>query len=127
MLERERVNAIFADARTLHADAVEELEQGNIRNAAEKAWGATKRATDALILARTGAEPRSSGKTSQGLRQLRHQDPDLETLRLRYGARQSFLHGTAFYDGICEPEEDLIFDIHATGDYIRDAEVMAER
>ena len=32
------------------------LAQGRIRNAAEKAWGATKRATDAVILARTGLQ-----------------------------------------------------------------------
>ena len=30
------------------------LAQGRIPNAAEKAWGATKRATSALILVRTG-------------------------------------------------------------------------
>ena len=50
----DRIQAIFQDARELQADALEMLAQGRIRNAAEKAWGATKRATDALILARTG-------------------------------------------------------------------------
>ena len=43
----DQVRAIFDDARTLHADALEMLDQGKVRNAAEKAWGATKRATDA--------------------------------------------------------------------------------
>ena len=33
------------------------LEAGDLRDAAEKAWGATKRATDALILRYTGREP----------------------------------------------------------------------
>ena len=50
----ERVAAIFADARTIHGEALERLQAGDIRDAAEKAWCATKRATDALILARTG-------------------------------------------------------------------------
>ena len=51
-----RIDEIFQDARELQADALEMLALGKVRNAAEKAWGATKRATDALILARTGEE-----------------------------------------------------------------------
>ena len=125
MLETERVSVIFADARVLYDDALAEMVRGNLRNAAEKAWGATKRATDALILARTGEEPRTSGQTMQAIRLLRHQDPSLETLRLRYTSRQSLLHGRCFYDGRCEPEIDVITDIRSTIDYIRDAEEMA--
>ena len=49
----DQVRAIFADVRQVHAQALERLEQGDVRDAAEKAWCATKRATDALILART--------------------------------------------------------------------------
>ncbi len=125
ILETERVSVIFADARFLYADALAQLEQGSLRNAAEKAWGATKRATDALLLARTGQEPRTSGQTIQRLRALRRVDPALETLRLRYSTRQYLLHGHCFYDGICEPEDDLVADIRETIDYIRDAERLA--
>ena len=50
----DRVQAIFQDARELQADALEMLSLGKVRNAAEKAWGTTKRATNALMLARTG-------------------------------------------------------------------------
>jgi hypothetical protein len=125
MLETDRISFLFADARTLYDDALEMLAQGRLRNAGEKAWCATKRATDALILARTGEEPRSSGQTMRGIRQLRHQDPSLENLRMRYATRQSFLHGACFYDGITEPEDDLIADIRETIDYIRDAEEMS--
>ena len=57
MLVTERGRYIMADAWTLYADAIEMLDQGRIRNAADKPWGATKRATDALILERTGEEP----------------------------------------------------------------------
>ena len=53
MVATDRVLEIFADARILQADALEMLAQGKFRNAAEKAWGAAKRATDALVLART--------------------------------------------------------------------------
>ena len=43
------VSVIFADARQVHAEALERLTQGDIRDAAEKAWLATLRATNALI------------------------------------------------------------------------------
>ena len=117
--------SLLADARELYDDALEMLEQDRLRNAADKAWCATKRATDALILARTGDEPRTSGETMRMLRQLRRQDPSLEPLRKDYAVRQSFLHGRAFYDGILEPEDDLIADVRETIDFIRDAGVMA--
>ena len=54
---QDRVDELFADARNVHAQAIERLQNGDIRDAAEKAWCATKRATDTLILARTGEEP----------------------------------------------------------------------
>ena len=126
MLETERVDYLFADARELYEDALEMLDQERLRNAADKAWVATKRATDALILARTGEEPRTSGQTMRMLRQLRRQDPALEPLRLRYGQRQSFLHGACVYDGILEPADDIIADVRETLDFIQEAEVMAQ-
>ncbi len=126
MLETERVGYLFADAREMYEDAMEMLDQRRLRNAADKAWLATKRATDALILARTGEEPRTSGQTMRMIRQLRRQDPALETLRRKYGYRQSFLHGACFYDGILEPEDDIIADVRETLDYIQEAEAMAQ-
>ena len=125
MLEAERISYLFSDARSLYDDALEVLEQGRLRNAADKAWGATKRATDALVLARTGEEPRTSGQTMRMLRLLRRQDPSLEPLRKDYLSRQSLLHGLAFYDGILEPEEDLVADVRETIDFIEEAERMA--
>ena len=127
MLETKQVDYLFADARTLYDDALEMLDQGRLRNAAEKAWCATKRATDALILARTATEPRTSGQTARMLQQLRRQDPSLEQMRLQYGARQYFLHGRCFYDGILEPEDAIIADVRETIDYIQNAETMATR
>ena len=65
-----RIEEIFQDARELQADALEMLAQGRIRNAAVKSWGATKRATDALILARTGEEPERTPETEAALQML---------------------------------------------------------
>ncbi len=126
MLETEQVTIIFADAWVLHADALEELDRGKLRNAAEKAWGATKRATDALVLARTGSEPRSSGQTIRGIRRLGAQNIALKQLELLCTNRSQVLHGLCFYNGNCEPEELLIKDIRETADYIRDAEGLAQ-
>ena len=84
------------------------LEAGAIRDAAEKAWGATKRATDALILARKGELPETTAGTN----------PALETLVGRYFTRISYLHGSCFYNGMCGPDTDR--RILQTSDYIED-------
>ena len=80
-----------------------------------------------MILERTGREPRSSGRTHSAIRGMRDESPALDSLANRYSQRMQDLHGTCFYDGICEPEEQVIRDIHATADYIRDAEALAVR
>ena len=121
----DRVPAIFADARSVHADALRLLEAGDIRDAAEKAWCATKRATDALILARTDEEPQISSDTARGLVRLATEDRVFRALRRRYHSRQSMLHGDCFYLGLCEPIDDTERRIRQTADYINDAESLA--
>ena len=125
MLTTDRVPAIFADARAVHADALRVLEAGDVRDAAEKAWCATKRATDALILARTGEEPEISSDTARGLVRLATEDRVFRALRRRYHARQSTLHGDCFYLGLCEPIDEVEGRIQRTADYINDAERLA--
>ena len=125
MLATDRVSAIFADSRGLHADAMRLLEAGDIRDAAEKAWCATKRATDALILARTEEEPQISSETTRGLNWLVVADQAVRPLRRRYFSRQSELHGSCFYLGDCEPFDEVERRIRQTADYISDAERLA--
>ena len=62
MVTPDRGNFLFADARALYDDAIEMLDQGKVRNAAEKAWGATKRATDALVLVQEGEEQKNRSR-----------------------------------------------------------------
>ena len=126
MLDNDRTTELFADAWTLYEDAVEQLDGGKLRNAAEKAWGATKRATDALILARTGREPQRTGQTSAGIRHLSREGEAFESLRSRFGKRISELHGDCFYDGNCEPEDVVAREVRETAGCIRDAEALAE-
>ena len=121
---------IFQDARELQASAVDRLDHGNIRDAAEKAWGATKRATDALNLARmTGEEPEFSPETAHGLRMLESLDEAVReaNLQSRYYSRQGSLHGHCFYMGLCDPLEETERRIRETAGYIDDAQRLAER
>ena len=126
MVITDRVAAIFTDAWALHADSLKQLEQGDIRDAAEKAWCATKRSTDALILARTGEEPEKSPVTSKELRELAGKDPGVDGLVSRYYSRMGALHGECFYLGLCEPIEDTERRIRETATYIQDAEALAQ-
>ena len=115
--------AIFADAKEVHAQAIERLEHGDVRDAAEKAWCATKRSTDALILAQTGEEPPTTAMTTEGLLALARQSNAFENLVGRYFTRISYLHGTCFYNGMCGPDTER--RIRETAHYIRDAERLA--
>jgi len=125
MVATDRVTEIFADARAIHDDALRLLAAGDIRDAAEKAWCATKRATDAMILARAGVETEISSDTARGLARLSTEDHTVRPLRRRYFIRQSHLHGTCFYLGLCEPLDETEGRIRRTADYIDKAENLA--
>ena len=125
MVVTNRVRAIFADARTVYNSALERLEQGDIRDASEKAWCATKRATDALIVARTGEEPEKAPITSRELRRLALGDGRLDSLVSWYCTNRDMLHGDCFYLGLCEPIEDTDRRIRETALYIQQTESLA--
>ena len=118
-----RIGELFADARAVHTQAIVRLADGDVRDAAEKAWCATKRATDALILARTGDEPGTTAATSDGLDDLARRDPGAKSLQGRYYSRIHQLHGACFYDGRCNP--DTARRIRETDRYINDAVGLA--
>ena len=121
----DRVSELFADARVLYSDALEMLAQGRIRNAAEKAWGATKRSTDAMVLARTGNEPQSAGQARRALLRLSSNDQAIDRFQGQYNTRSALLHINCFYDGNCEPEAEMTALIRATDSYIQDATNLA--
>ena len=126
MVATDRVNALFADAKYMQSEALRLLAQGDLRDAAEKAWCATKRATEALVLARTGREPEIPSQTSAGLRRLAHEDGRFQPLRNHFNACVKELHVDCFYDGHCEPEEDVAGTIRETGGYIERVEELAD-
>lgn len=116
---QERVDELFADARQMYEQAIERLEQGDVRDSAEKAWCATKRATDGLILALTGEEPVTTAATSDGLDDLARETPQTRSLQGRYYSRLGQLHGACFYDRRCNQETER--RIRETLAYVNDA------
>ena len=116
---------IFSDARHMRDAALAQMAAGDVRDAAEKAWCATLRATEALVLIRTGEGPSTSTAAGRRLRALSMSDQSLWDLRTRYLDRQSVLHGECFYHDYCDPEETGRL-IRETADYIRDAERLAQ-
>ena len=117
----DRVTELFADSQSLYGDALEMLDQGKLRNAAEKAWGATKRSTDAMVLARTGDEPQSAGQARRALLRMSSDGPAFVAFQGQYSTRSLLLHINCFYDGNCEPEAEMTALIRATDSYIDEA------
>ncbi len=122
---QDRVRELFADARAVHSQAEERFEQGDIRDAAEKAWCATRSATDAVILARTGEEPSTTSATTNNLDSLARRDAETRQLQGRYYSRIHNLHGQCFYAGFCNDQTER--RIRETSAYIDDAEALAGR
>ena len=117
---------IFTDAQQMYDSALERLAAGDIRDAADKAWCATLRATDALVLARTGQQPPTSPATTRAFLVIGESDPAVRRLQGRYFQRQSVLHGNCFYMGLCEPVEATTRLIRETDAYIRDTQALSE-
>ena len=125
MVATDPVREIFADALAMYESSLEQMSEGDIRDAAEKAWCATLRATNALLLARTGEEPEKTPETSGRLDRLARIEPEVRSLVGRYYSRQQRLHGDCFYSGIMEHADEIERRIRETIDYIRDAEALA--
>ena len=125
MIATDEVNEIFADAHTMYESALERWGAGDMRDAAEKAWCATLRATNALLLARTGEVPEKTPETSGRLDRLARMTPEVRSLLGRYYSRQQRLHGDCFYSGIMAYADEIERRIRETIDYITDAEALA--
>ncbi len=120
------VQDIFADAQQLHRSALERLEAGDIRAAAEKAWCATKRAADGLVMAQTGEAPGTTAQTSDEMDALARQDHAVLRSMKPHNYQSIYrLHGQCFYNGRCDSEE-VVTLIHQTGGYIANAEQLAD-
>ena len=115
---------ILDDARFMYSEALERLAAGDVRDAAEKAWCAAVRATDALIMARWGSDPVNTTVTRRRLDALAREDAEVKSLVGRFHTRKDDLHGDCFYLGM-PPTPDSIRRIRETGEYIADARSLA--
>jgi len=127
MVESE-VEDLFGDAENLYREALKDLQAGRIRKAAENAWAATAKATDALLLARAKVEiVRGLGRTRE-IYKLAKTESDIRALGLvrEYNDRILHLYGNCFHEGICEiPDVDLGKLIIETGKYIENAKNLS--
>ncbi len=105
------VEDLIKDAEDLLIKAINEVPI-NLRDAAEKAWGATVKVAEAIVLAKTGEVPHPEVRTRK-LKELRYVQEMKEFLN-GYFSRMGFLHGECFYGGKCEPREAVIEDIVGT-------------
>lgn len=88
--------------------------------------GATLRASNALILARTGKVSERNPETTRELHELCSKEPEIERLRLcdRYHTRSDYLHGYCFYEGRCESVKEVKRRILETREYIDDVKKL---
>lgn len=116
----EEVKELFKDAEGLYEEALKDLEAGRVRKAAENAWCATLRATNALVLSKTGKLPEYVPETRDALEDLSIKYPDVENLVGRFYTRETYLHGHCFYLGRCPPEA-VRRRVIGTIEYLKDA------
>jgi len=100
---------------------------GYIRQA-EKTWDAALKATNALILSRTGTEPQldDEHETCKHFARLRWQTDDFRGLFGHYCVIAGDVYQTAVIDGELDPVDLPVHDIRETAGYIRDAIALAE-
>ena len=120
------VQSLFDDAKNLHQFALKIAGEGDLRDAAEKAWCAVNRATTALVLAKTDVRPERSPQVTDGLAYLADDDFRLVDLTNAYFAYQGRLHGRYFYDGKLDSPSTVTSEINRVGNYIQEAERWAE-
>ena len=119
-------NALFQTAHHHHAQALELLDQGQLRAAAALAWNAALTATNALLLARSGRQPADLRETSLLMWELFARDnPSLRPFVTHYGALKGFLLEICEGDCFCGMEDALMDDIREAIDYLREAEKLA--
>jgi len=117
------VEELVKDAESLYQEALKDVEAGRVRKAAENAWAATVRATEALLISRKRdyESIKWPGPRRYELDRLSVEEKAVDVMRIpeRYGSRETFLHGSCFYEGVCEPRSTER-RIYETIDYIED-------
>ena len=115
---------MMQDAREAQATAERLLTAGDWRDAAEKAWLATRNATAAAVLEVTGVNNSGSKGITAGINKLaRERGGEWARLRQSYRDVIRYLHTDAFYHG--KHRNDIGDRVRGVADYIRRAEELA--
>ena len=126
MLQTNTVVELFQTAHHHHAQALDLLNQGQLRDAAAQAWNAALTATNALILSRTGQAPEDLRETDGQIRQFALDNPALRPILTHYRFLQDFLlHHTGMYDCFSVLAGGITVDIRDAGNYLREVEKLA--
>ena len=124
MLNNPDAEAMMQDAREMQAAAERLLAAGDWRDAADKAWLATRNATAAAVLEVTGVNNSNSTGIAAGISKLaRERGGEWARLRQSYREVIRYLHRDAFYRG--KYRDDLGDRVRGVADYIRRAEELA--
>lgn len=126
MLQTNTVAELFQTAHQHHAQALDLLEQGQLRAAAAQAWDAALTATNALLLARTGQAPADLRETDGQIRQFALDNPVLRPILTHYRFLQDFLHSQiGMYDCFSVLAGGIAVDIRDAGNYLREVAELA--
>ena len=138
MHRNEKVVSLLTEAHAAYAEAMEVLEEADklwdremLRKSAKMTWDAALKATNALIMARTGEEatPDDDRWTYDCLMRLvwenREKNQDLKPIKGQYAIISADVYEAAVVERNVEPVYLLIHDIRQTADYIRDCERLA--
>lgn len=125
MLATDRGRTLIEEAWSFYREAVVLLDKGDLRNAAGKAWLASEKATNALILECTGREPRNERETSREISFIGRRNVDFEAFESNFIGQIHDLYGDCYIDNHCEPEDYHAEMIRNTDSFISDAERLA--
>ena len=119
-----KLQAAWEFLKAAEAEFREAKSEVEVRDAAEKAWGAVVQATDALIYALKGRKPLSYFERRKALRELEEEVEAVRRLGLRdrYMARYKALH-EAFYEGVVDREE-VRLELERARKYVEDVEEL---
>ena len=125
MLKDAAAESLMSDARAMQAAAMARLAAGDWRDAAEKAWCATRNATEAAVLEVCGLDDTKSTNINAGLRSLaKERGGEWIKARGSYSEVAYHLHIEAFCRGVYHMDiPDLI---RSVADYVDLIEKLAD-
>ena len=125
MLKNASARDLISDARAIHREVLARLEAGDWRDAAEKAWCATRNATQAVVLEIYGTQSPRSTSMDAGIRALaREQGAEWIRMRQLFSDVVYHLHIEAFYGDVYN--DDIPDLIRGVADYVDLIEELAD-